>query len=61
MNFQTLYSLMRRATVLFPREDYLLESAVRHNRRKHIQAVTYLRCSGDNSKWILDQRVTRLQ
>lgn len=61
MNLQAVFSLMRRATVLFPRADYLPESAVRHARRKHVQAITYLRCSGEQSKWILDRPQSRLQ
>lgn len=53
--------LMKRAVILFPRADYLSAETVRHNRRRYIQSVAYLRCRPDGSKWILDQRVNRVQ
>ncbi|MFC3107430.1 hypothetical protein ACFQAT_07955 [Undibacterium arcticum] len=53
--------LLKRAVRLFPRTDYLDHSAVRHARRQWLRSVTYLRCAGDGSKWVLDQPVARLK
>lgn len=53
--------LMKRAVRLFPRTEYSNLSAVRHARRKWLQSVILLRCAPGGSKWILDQRVTRVQ
>lgn len=53
--------LIRRAVVLFPRTAYLDHAAVRHARRSWLRSVIYLRCASDNSKWILDQPVGRVQ
>jgi hypothetical protein len=52
--------LIRRAVVLFPRTDYTDMQQVRHARRQWLRSVVALRSSG-KSKWILDNRVERLQ
>jgi hypothetical protein len=49
-------ALLKRAVILFPRSDYTNPSAVRHARRKWLQAITSLRANG---RWILDQPVRR--
>lgn len=50
--------LIKRAVALFPRADYLPVSAVRHNRRRYLESVEYLR---SRQIWILDQKVQRVQ
>jgi hypothetical protein len=35
-------ALVKRATVIFPRRDYLKDSAVRHNRRQWVASVQRL-------------------
>ena len=53
--------LLKRAVVLFPRAAYLDHAAVRHARRSWLRSVMYLRCASDQSKWVLDQPVGKVQ
>ncbi len=46
--------LLKRVVVLFPRKEYTDPKAVRHNRRKLIDAISYLR--NESSKgWVMDR------
>lgn len=58
MRTQSNLSLLKRATVLFPRTKYTDDSAVRHARRQWVQAVRFMR-SGPVSLWAIDHQVSR--
>jgi hypothetical protein len=53
--------LLKRAVRIFPRTAYTDHEAVRHARKSWLRSVMYLRCTSDQSKWVLDQRVSRIQ
>lgn len=53
------YQLARRAVELFPRTVDCDLAAVRHARRKWINAVHYLRDRSGKSKWVLDTLTER--
>lgn len=55
----TQIQLIKRTVVLFPRTDYTDPETVRSNRKKYLEALAYLRTSGQHSKWILDVKVER--
>lgn len=53
------FSLGRQAVRLFPQTDYADPSAVRHARRKWIEAVKFLRDRPNGSRWHVDRMVGR--
>lgn len=55
----THIQMIKRSIKLFPRTDYTDARAVRHVRRGWADAIQYLRCRPEGSKWILDQKQVR--
>lgn len=58
MTIHSDYALLKRAVVLFPRNEIASDTSVRHARRKWIDSIKILR-NRAKSKWILDEKVFR--
>jgi hypothetical protein len=58
MNIQQTKQLIKRATVIFPRAEYVEEAAVRYARRQWVRSVAVLR-DRPESIWIIDRKVAK--